>query len=314
MRRSSESSGDAEIDQKLWDRTQVELQRGWLLGPLRWEDLPDSAVVSRRFPISQSEKVRPIDDFSQSQVNSTVTTYEQATVDGPDVICALAVKLMKSLRDHGRSSQLVGRALDLASAYRQLAVAEESYDFAFLSIFDPRKREAALYRQVALPFGSVTAVNAFIRCSRFLQWAAGRCLKIPMSCYFDDFVIFSPPGLTNSSQAALSLMLDIFGWGFDREGPKSDSFSSNVTALGVAFNLDPTVDGRLEVHNTERRLSEAVDSLDRIIESQRLSKKDALSLRGRLAFCDAFIFGRLGRVSLQNIMHHAYMLLRSCRS
>ena len=101
-------------------------------------------------------------------------------------------------------------------------------------------------------------------------------------------------------------MLDIFGWAFDREGPKSDSFSSSVAALGVVFNLDPTVDGRLEVHNTERRLSEALDSLDRIITSQRLSKKDALSLRGRLAFRDAFSFGRLGRVSLQNITHHAY--------
>ncbi len=198
---------------------------------------------------------------------------------------------MKSLRDNGRSSQLVGRALDLASAYRQLAVAEESYDFAFLSIFDPHKGEAALYRQVALPFGSVTAVNAFIRCSRFLQWAAGHCLNIAMSCYFYGF---SPPGLANSAQAALSLMLDIFGWAFDREGPKSDSFSSSLTALGVVFNLDPTIDGRLEVHNTEKRLSEVVDSLDSIITSQRLSKKDALSLRGRLAFCD------------QNITHHAY--------
>ncbi len=80
LRFMTRSSGDAELDQKLWDRTQAELQRGWLLGPLGWEDLPDSAVVSRRFPISQSAKVRPIDDFSQSQVNSTVTTYEQATV------------------------------------------------------------------------------------------------------------------------------------------------------------------------------------------------------------------------------------------
>ena len=86
LRYMTRSSGDVELDQKLWDRTQTELQRGWLLGPLRWEDLPETAVVSRRFPISQSEKVRPIDDFSQSQVNSTVTTYEQATVDGPDVI------------------------------------------------------------------------------------------------------------------------------------------------------------------------------------------------------------------------------------
>ena len=219
LRFMTRSSGDVELGQKLWDRTQVELQRGWLLGPLRWEDLPETAVVSRRFPIRQSEKVRPI-DLSQSQINSTLTTYEQPTVDGPDVICALAVKLMRSLNDNGRSSELVGRALDLASAYRQLAVAEDSYDFAFLSIFDPSKGEAALHRQVALPFGSVTAVNAFIRCSRFSQWAAGHCLKIPMSCYFDDFAIFSPPGLSSNSQAALSLMLDIFGWAFDRKTPR----------------------------------------------------------------------------------------------
>ena len=127
-----------------------------------------------------------------------------------------------------------------------------------------------------------------------------------MSCYFDDFVIFSPPGLANNSQSALSLMLDIFGWAFDGEGPKSDNFSAKVSALGVVFNLDPTSDGRLEVRNTVRRLKEAVDSLDSIILAGRLGKKDALSLRGRLAFCDAFIFGRLGRVSLQNIAHHAY--------
>ena len=260
----------------------------WLvLGPLSWDQLPDSAVVSRRFPINQSEKVRP---FSQSQINSTVTTYEKATVDGPDVICAMAVKLMKGLRDNGRSSQLLGRALDLASAYRQLAVAEDSYDVAFLSIFDPNTKEAALYQQVALPFGSVTAVNAFIRCSRFLQWAASYCLKLPMSCYFDDFVVFSPPELANNSQSSLSLMLDILGWAFDKEGPKSDSFSSRVSALGVVFNLDPTKDCRLEVHNTDKRLSEAVASLDAILQSGKLSKKDALSLRGRLAY----------------ITHHAY--------
>ena len=118
-------------------------------------------------------------------------------------------------------------------------MAEDSYDFAFLSIFGPSKGEAALYRQVALPFGSVTAVNAFIGCSRFLQWAAGHCLKIPMPCYFDDFGIFSPPGQSNNSQAALSLMLDIFGWAFDREGPKSDSFSSNVTPFGCGVQSGP---------------------------------------------------------------------------
>ena len=37
-----------------------------------------------------------------------------------------------------------------------------------------------------------------------------------------------------------------------------------------------------------------------------LQKRDALALRGRLAFCDAFVFGRLGKIALQDITKHAY--------
>lgn len=37
-----------------------------------------------------------------------------------------------------------------------------------------------------------------------------------------------------------------------------------------------------------------------------LTKKDSLILRGRLGYCDAFIFGRIGKVAFQNITRHAY--------
>ena len=136
-------------------------------------------------------------------MNATVSTYEQATVDGPDVICALAVYMMFCLHANGRPTGLRGRSLDLASAYRQLAIADDSLAHAYLSVFDPVKGEAALFRQVALPFGSRTAVNAFIRCARFLQWVAAHCLKLPLSCYFDDFVAFATPQLCGNSQAVL---------------------------------------------------------------------------------------------------------------
>ena len=69
--------------------------------PFTMDDLPMGAAVSRRFPLPQSGKVRPIDDLSQGQVNSTVNTYEQATVDGPDVICSYATYLMRCLEERG---------------------------------------------------------------------------------------------------------------------------------------------------------------------------------------------------------------------
>jgi hypothetical protein len=112
--------------------------------------------------------------------------------------------------------------------------------------------------------------------------------------------------LAGNSQAALCLMLDVLGWGFDKEGPKSDDFSLLVCALGVQFDLSGCKDGLLRVCNTEKRVKETITLLDEILTRGDLKKRDALVLRGRLAFCDAFIFGRLGKVALQEITRHAY--------
>eukprot|EP00435_Cladocopium_sp_Y103_P025622 s4854_g6.t1 len=309
LRYMTRGSGDDELDSKLWDKTMLEVDKGWMMGPLPWSTLTPSSTVSRRFPLEQAGKagkVRPIDDLSQSQINATVTSYEQATVDGPDVICALAVYLMKCLGGVAKSTALVGRSLDLASAYRQLAIADDSRRFAFLSVYDPVQREARLFQQVAFPFGSRTAVNAFIRCARFLQWVAAKCLRIPVSCYFDDFVSFTYKALANNTQSTLCLMLDILGWAFDKEGPKSDDFSEIVKALGVQFDLSSCGDGILRVCNTEKRVRETIQLLEETMSAGRMQKREALVLRGRLAFCDAFIFGRLGKIALQNITRHAY--------
>ena len=306
LRYMTRSSGDSDLDTRLWEKTLLEVEKGWLLGPLQWSTLEPGDTVSRRFPLDQGGKVRPIDDLSQSQINSTVTCYEQATVDGPDVICAFATFLMRCLLNEGKSTELLGRSLDLASAYRQLVVVDDSRKHSFLSVYNPSEGGASLFQQVALPFGSRTAVNAFIRCARFLQWTAARCLKLPLSCYFDDFVSFTVPELAVNSQACLCLMLDILGWGFDREGPKSDDFSRLVCALGVQFDLGSCKDGLLKVCNTEKRITETICLVDNVLSCGVLQKRDALVLRGRLAFCDAFIFGRLGKVALQEITRHAY--------
>ena len=101
LRYMTRSSGDDELDQGLWTKILSEVDEGWMLGPLPWDDLPMGAAVSRRFPLPQSGKVRPIDDLSQGQVHSTVNTYEQATVDGPDVICSYATYLMRCLEERG---------------------------------------------------------------------------------------------------------------------------------------------------------------------------------------------------------------------
>ena len=101
-------------------------------------------------------------------------------------------------------------------------------------------------------------------------------------------------------------MLDILGWQFDRAGPKSDDFSENVSALGVRFDLSESGMGSLKVHNTEKKVEDTTLLLENVVQADKLAKKDALVLRGKLAFCDAFIFGRVGKLALQDITKHAY--------
>ena len=96
----------------------------WLVGPL-----PETSVVSKRFPLMQGSNLRPIDDYSRNQVNSAISIYDQVTLDGVDVVAAMVAFHMKKLSEAGLSTKLVklvGRSLDLSSAYRQLCISEES--------------------------------------------------------------------------------------------------------------------------------------------------------------------------------------------
>ena len=81
----------------------------------------------------QSSKVRPIDNYSESQVNDAATITNKCTVDGVDTIAAMASTFVKSLKESGRGGTIQGRAFDLKAAYRQLAVRDECLKWATLT-------------------------------------------------------------------------------------------------------------------------------------------------------------------------------------
>ena len=82
------STGDTEIDREVWNQTLAECEKGWLVGPLSSDQVPLSAPVSKRFGLRQKHKVRLIDDYSESSVNSTVTVFESPTLHTVDIACA----------------------------------------------------------------------------------------------------------------------------------------------------------------------------------------------------------------------------------
>ena len=52
------SGGDGEIDAEVYRKTLDEKADGWICGPIKQEDLPEHAVVNRRFGIRQGDTVR----------------------------------------------------------------------------------------------------------------------------------------------------------------------------------------------------------------------------------------------------------------
>ena len=301
MRTASASCGDPNLDEMLYQKTLDEVERGWLLGPLPWDSLEPNAVVSRRFALQQGEKLRPIDDYSMSSVNATVTVKDQATADNVDVICAMMLQLMTGLSSVGRSTELKARSFDLAAAYRQLCVAPTSRAFSYICVYNPRKRANEVFSQVCLPFGSKAAVHAFIRCSRCIQWLACKCLLLPTTCYYDDFVVIATPQLQSSSESAMSLLFEMLGWAYDKEGPKADTFSEVVASLGVSISLAETIAGEIKVMNTEKRKKDLVELITSVVNLGTLQYKEGQVLNGKLTFAHGQIFGLAGKYVLQAV-------------
>eukprot|EP00435_Cladocopium_sp_Y103_P075591 s8_g60.t1 len=299
---STKSSGDEKVDKELWAKTEAEVEKGWL------KELPgmpaDGGRVSRRFAVVQGEKVRPIDNYIESQINDAVSVTGRCTVDGVDIITGMGAELMRALKQEGKPTKLRGRSFDLKSAYRQLAVRDDSLKWARLAVFCPSDRSTRCFQQYSLPFGAKASVVAFLRCARMIQWIAHH-LEIAATCYFDDYVCLAPEVVACNSEKTFELLLDLLGREFDKSGDKADRISETVSALGVLFDLSQTSDGFIMVQNTEKRKADISAQISEVLEAGRMSSAKAASLKGRLGFAEGQLFGRAIRRLVNELGRHA---------
>ena len=130
---SKVTSQGREIDEILKRKTLDELEKGWLVGPIKAEDLPKHAIISKRLGLRQAQgKTRLIDDFSISHVNESVGAEESPKPHTADVLCATALQTMKAFP--GKS--FVGRAYDLQAAYKQVPIRPSSSWAAYVAHYD----------------------------------------------------------------------------------------------------------------------------------------------------------------------------------
>ena len=86
-------------------------------------------MISPRFGLQQKNKLRPIDNFTASHVNSATGLEEKFHVDSIDEICAM----VKTWLQRGPPGlRLVGKTYDMRKAYRQIAIREDHLDLAWM--------------------------------------------------------------------------------------------------------------------------------------------------------------------------------------
>ena len=88
----------------------------------------------------QSSKVRCIDNYNESQVNDAVIVMCEVTVYGTDTIAAMMAESMRTLKEQGKqSTSLSAKSFNFKSAYRQLAIADDSLPWARVCVLNPPK-------------------------------------------------------------------------------------------------------------------------------------------------------------------------------
>lgn len=289
------SSGDLEVDRQVWSQTEEEVQRGWLRGPVRLDEVPIGSPISRRFGLRQKAKIRLIDDYSASNINACVGTTESPTLHTTDVVSAILALWLKSCKESDMDSTLNIRTFDLSSAYRQIALSSSGRGYGFIAVHCPDSGKAKFFQALVLPFGAVRSVHSFLRCARAIWFLGLVKLKILWSSFFDDYVTLTRPCLSSSTQNSVQALFKLLGWLFAESGKKAEPFDVNCVALGVRFDLSAPRDGIACVHNTESRVEALCNDLQSLLDRGGVNVAHARSIQGRMMFADSQIFGRAGK-------------------
>ncbi|CAE7790276.1 unnamed protein product [Symbiodinium sp. CCMP2592] len=290
---------DPEIASEVYRLTLEERDKGWLTGPFSLADVPETAIVTRRFGVRQgvtttatgvAAKIRPIDDFTESLANLTCTCAETIDPHSVNVIVAGILRRCRLLRKSGKDARLLLRTIDLRKAYKQLPLSERALGDAYICVLNPNTGEPELYQSQVLPFGAKPSVQGFCRSSGAI-WSVGQALlHIHWSVFFDDFVAVSSPEEKGHLDLVLRSYFALIGW--ETSDEKDAGFKSVAKALGVEFSLDEIHLGLLRVQNTEARKRELVSTIESIVQQGGVHAKELECLRGRLQFAESQVFGR----------------------
>ena len=293
-----------EMCQEIFDATIEERDKGWMRGPFTFEQLPEGSILTRRFGVRQSAtmadgskvvKFRPIDDLSESLINTTNSCDESIQPMGVDAICATLVRRMQTRP----GDRLLCKTIDLRKAYKNLPLSEAALSDAYICVYSPTDRAPRAFQTLVLPFGARAAVMGFCRTS-YALWRIGVVVfNLHWTVYFDDFFLVAEVYESKHVDLAQRLLFMVTGWQTSDE--KEGGFDTLSRILGVQIDLGESHLGAITISNVESRVKELTATIEGLLTKGSMSTAEMRALRGRLIFAEAQIFGRLASVHMKKL-------------
>ena len=310
------STGRAELDDLVWSQTLEERDKGWLKGPYTEKEVDELVgsnrwLATRRFPLEQRDKTRLIDDALASGLNSAYGTSNKLTLFDVDTLVSVVVQLARALKQPkgclttmggellqlnvsagwSRPYEVLGRTLDLQSAYKQVGPFMPDLWNRVIMVYDPRHDCPQYFISSALMFGSTAAVYSFNRMSRSLWHILTTVLRLWTTVYYDDFPMVEMAETAQIAEWSMGEILDALGWKFAKSGNKAPPFGNQFDVLGITVDLQSLSDGRIFLKNKSSRVKSISEAMDKLIVAGRVDSGVAASLHGQLNFAQGQYMG-----------------------
>ena len=315
-------------------QTYEEVTLGWLGGPNTSGELDacyGKWVSHHRFGIDQNGKTRVIDDCKRGGINLALCTVEKLDLMDVDRLAEVLLEILRAVRSGGivlitlstgellqgfvhaewehspgdGGIDILGRLLDLKSAYKQLGVHEESLWASNVHLDSIDGGAPQYFKSYALLFGSTASVYSFNRLARALWRCMSVQMHLLMTQFYDDFPQLEPRQTAESARHSATQFLDVLGilWS---TGEKDLPFSHTFQPLGVQIDLSAMASrGEVIISNKPSRVSSISQQLLDVKRCNSLVPALASEIHGKLHFTEAQVFGRAALPAIREISSRA---------
>ena len=284
--------------------TGEEREAGFLTGPFSSEAEVTAHLGTgqwlavRRFLLRQGEKLRPIDDGHEAQLNDAFGSSIRLRLQDSNYFAAMAMAVAKLQRELGVCIPWKAKCLDLSKAYKQFCVSDRDRSLSVIVIFD-EKGAATWYVANALMFGAAASVFSFNRISRALHFLFTKVLNVVCSYFYDDYPMLARADTAEATDQACGRLLDLLGIRFARTGAdsKGKPFENVFDVLGLSVSVDRLHLGKLVLANKPGRIERLIELFSQARKDGTITKHMGQVLVGLLRFAAGSCVG----MSLQHV-------------